>query len=98
MHIMLTPTSPNTAYHIETRPSADNTRIRSFTPIANAILDFTILIVRLAIFIINGNFLKSSSIRTISAASIAASEPRDPMANPTSALMSTGASFIPSPT
>ena len=40
----------------------------------------------------------SSSMRTISAASIAASEPSAPIAIPMSALLSTGASFIPSPT
>ena len=43
-------------------------------------------------------FAGSSSMRTISAASMAASEPRAPMAIPISALESTGASFIPSPT
>ena len=40
----------------------------------------------------------SSSISTISAASIAASEPIAPMAIPMSALVRTGASLIPSPT
>ena len=40
----------------------------------------------------------SSSIKTISAASIAASEPSAPIAIPISALESTGASLIPSPT
>ena len=40
----------------------------------------------------------SSSIRTTSAASMAASDPRPPMAIPISALERTGASFIPSPT
>ena len=39
-----------------------------------------------------------SSIRTTSAASMAASEPRAPMAIPISARESTGASLIPSPT
>ena len=38
-----------------------------------------------------------SSIITISAASIAASEPRPPIAIPTSDLVKTGASLIPSP-
>ena len=40
----------------------------------------------------------SSSIKTISAASIAASEPSAPIAIPISARDNTGASFIPSPT
>ncbi len=40
----------------------------------------------------------SSVIITTSAASIAASEPRPPIATPTSALANTGASLIPSPT
>ena len=43
-------------------------------------------------------FNGSSSISTISAASIAASDPMAPMAIPISALESTGASLIPSPT
>ena len=43
-------------------------------------------------------FIGSSSIRTTSAASIAASEPIAPIAIPISALESTGASLIPSPT
>ena len=43
-------------------------------------------------------FTGSSSIRTISAASIAASAPSAPMAIPKSTLESTGASLIPSPT
>ena len=40
----------------------------------------------------------SSSMRTTSAASMAASEPRAPIATPISALERTGASLIPSPT
>ena len=68
------------------------------TPIANAMLDFTIFIVLRAILRINESLRRSSSISTISAASIAASDPSEPMAIPTSALMRTGASLIPSPT
>ena len=49
---------------------------------------------RMAFEILSG----SSSIRTTSAASIAASEPMAPIAIPISALESTGASFMPSPT
>ena len=58
----------------------------------------TILSVFLDIFMAVAIFAGSSSMRTISAASIAASEPRAPMAIPISALESTGASLIPSPT
>ena len=43
-------------------------------------------------------FIGSSSIRTTSAASIAASDPMAPMAMPMSARRSTGASLMPSPT
>ena len=43
-------------------------------------------------------FSGSSSIRTTSAASIAASEPIAPIAIPISARVNTGASLIPSPT
>ena len=50
-----------------------------------------------AILIAFGILTGSSSISTISAASIAASEPSAPIAIPISALDNTGASFIPSP-
>ena len=43
-------------------------------------------------------FMGSSSMSTMSAASMAASEPMAPMAMPMSALDSTGASLMPSPT
>ena len=49
--------------------------------------------IRIAVLILEG----ASSIRTISAASMAASEPRPPMAMPMSARERTGASLIPSP-
>ena len=48
----------------------------------------------IAVIIFDG----SSFISTTSAASMALSEPKPPMAIPTSALAKTGASFIPSPT
>ena len=51
----------------------------------------SLLLIAFAIF--NG----SSSIRTTSAASMAASEPSPPMAIPTSARVRAGASFMPSP-
>ena len=51
-----------------------------------------------ALFIALAIFSGSSSIRTISAASMAASEPKAPMAMPRSERDSTGASLTPSPT
>ena len=59
---------------------------------------FTILIVFLEILIAVIILEISSSIITISAASIAASKPFLPIAIPISARISEGASFIPSPT
>ena len=41
--------------------------------------------------------LKLSSIKIISAASFATSDPLIPIANPTSAIFKAGASFVPSP-
>ena len=67
-------------------------------PRANTIFWFAIRIVFRAIFITAAILEGSSVIRTTSAASMAASEPRPPIAMPTSALASTGASLIPSPT
>ena len=58
----------------------------------------TILNVFLDIFMAVAILAGSSSISTMSAASIAASEPSAPIAIPISALESTGASLIPSPT
>ena len=58
----------------------------------------TILLVLFAISIALDILLGSSVISTTSAASIAASEPKPPIAIPTSARANTGASFIPSPT
>ena len=55
---------------------------------------YTELDILIAFDIFNG----SSSINTMSAASIAASLPNAPIAIPISALESTGASLIPSPT
>ena len=95
---MSTPTSPNTASHIFAIPSAPSTRITALTPSAKMIFSQTILIVFLAIFMLSAIFDGLSSIRTISADSIAASEPMAPIAIPQSALISTGASFMPSPT
>ena len=68
------------------------------SPKAKTIFWRTITIVFLAIFTTEAIFAGLSSISTISAASIAASEPILPMAIPISARDSTGASLIPSPT
>ena len=59
---------------------------------------FAIRIVFFEIFIAFDKLFKSSSIITTSAASIAASLPIAPIATPTSAYASDGASFMPSPT
>ena len=70
----------------------------NLTPRANQMFCFTIRRVfreiRMAVTIFAG----LSSMRTTSAASMAASDPRAPMAMPTSARVSTGASLMPSPT
>ena len=67
-------------------------------PIANTMFWYTIerhlRLILMAFEIFNG----SSSIKTMSAASIAASEPIAPIAMPMSARPSTGASLMPSPT
>ena len=96
--ITVTPTSAKTAAHNEARPKVLNIKTNIFTPIAKAVLFFAILKVFLDIFhaviILDG----SSVIITISASSIAASDPSPPIAIPISALVRTGASLIPSPT
>ncbi|MPN46601.1 hypothetical protein SDC9_194192 [bioreactor metagenome] len=69
-----------------------------FTPKANIMFCHTIRFVFFAILIVSTSFEGSSVISTISAASIAASEPKAPIAIPISALARTGASLMPSPT
>ena len=75
------------------RPSMAN-----LTPSANTMFSMTMACVLLEIATASATFDGRSSTMTMSAASIAASEPRFPMAIPTSALASEGASFMPSPT
>ena len=70
----------------------------AFTPSAKTMFCFTIDSVFLEILTIDAILRTSSSISTTSAASIAASDPMLPMAMPISALVSTGASLMPSPT
>jgi len=65
---------------------------------ANAIFCQTIRRVCLASPTASAIFAGASVISTTSAVSMAASEPRPPMATPTSARAKTGASLIPSPT
>ena len=70
----------------------------TFTPMAKTIFCRAIASVFRASLMAVATFPSESSMRTTSAASIAASDPRTPIAIPTSALASTGASFMPSPT
>ena len=95
---IITPTSANIASHIFAIPSAPNTKQMNLTANAKTIFCFTILNVLVEIFIAREIFNGSSSIKTTSAASMAASLPRPPIAIPISARESTGASLIPSPT
>lgn len=85
-----TPTSANTASHILAAPKAPIARTINFTPRAKTIFCITIRSVLREIRTTAAIFLGSSSIRTISAASIAASDPMLPIAIPTSARESTG--------
>ena len=98
MAIIDTPTSAKTAIHIVAYPNKARAKTLNFISNEKIMLDFTILIVFLLIIIPSLIFLKSSFIITISAASMAASEPTPPIAIPTSDIDNTGASFIPSPT
>ena len=96
--MIATPTSPNTASHMLAMPSAASTRISSLTPSAKMMFCQTIVMVLRATRIAREMLDGLSSMSTTSAASIAASEPIAPMAMPTSARVSTGASLMPSPT
>ena len=96
--MIVTPTSPNTASHIPAMPSAPRTRNTLLMPRAITMFCITIRFVAFATSMASTSFDGSSVIRTTSAASIAASEPRPPMAMPTSVRARTGASLMPSPT
>ena len=80
------------------KPTAPSKRHRTLMPIASQMFSLTMrrhlreILMPLAIF------RGSSSMRTISAASMAASDPMAPIAMPISARDKTGASLIPSPT
>ena len=95
--ITATPTSAKTASHIPASPNAPNISTRAFTPRAKIIFSLTIVIVFRDIFTASAMLDGSSFISTTSAASMAISEPKPPIAIPISALAITGASFIPSP-
>ena len=94
----MTPTSAKMASHMFAIPAAPSTRQISLMPIANQIFSYTIRRHFLEILIAFAIFSGSSSMRTISAASMAASDPIAPMAIPISARERTGASLMPSPT
>ena len=79
-------------------PNVPSTITNIFIPNAKTIFCHNILLVFFDTFIASTKAFISSFINTISAASIAASDPIPPMAIPISALASTGASFTPSPT
>ena len=77
---------------------AASTSIATLTMMANHAFSRAMRIVRRAIRMAVAIFDGLSSMSTTSAASMAASLPRAPIAIPTSARASTGASLIPSPT
>ena len=90
MAIIETPTSANTAAHIETMPKAPNSKKKNLTASEKTMFSQTIFRVLLAILIVVAIFDGSSVIMTISAASIAASLlPKPPIAIPTSARANT---------
>ena len=98
MAMTATPTSANTASHMEATPKAPRMRNSPFTARANTIFSRTMRRHLRAMSMAWMSLAGSSSISTTSAASMAASEPMPPMAMPTSARDRTGASLTPSPT
>ena len=96
--MIITPTSAKIAIHIFANTNGTQDQADNFDTYSKIDISYTMRIHLRAILIALEIFSGSSSISTISAASIAASEPRAPMAIPMSALDNTGASLIPSPT
>ena len=94
----VTPTSAKTAIHIVPSPKAAKRSTAIFTPMAKTTFCRAMAMVRRAMRMASAIFEGWSSISTTSAASMAASLPSPPMAMPTSARASTGASLMPSPT
>ena len=94
----ITPTSAKMPSHILATPTAVSSRQAILMPMAKTMFWWTmrrhLREMAMALAILRG----SSSIRTMSAASMAASEPMAPIAMPMSARESTGASLMPSPT
>ena len=79
-------------------PKVARRRTATLIPMANHAFSFAMKIVRHESSMASAIFEGLSSISTTSAASIAASLPKAPIAMPTSARANTGASLIPSPT
>ena len=92
-----TPVSANTAIHIFANPNRPIIITMILIASANTTFCHEILFVILAMPTASGMAYISEFMNTTSAASIAASAPL-PIAAPTSAPASTGASLIPSPT
>ena len=98
IQIMATPTSANTAIHILAMPGILSSITPNLTIRAKAMFCRAMEMVRRAIFSALGRPYRSSFRSTRSLASTAASEPTPPIATPTWAIASTGASLTPSPT
>lgn len=94
---MATPLSAKTAIHMEACPVSPSAITSALIASANMTFCQAILVVVFAMAMDWGTACMLEVINTTSAASIAASAPL-PMAAPTSAPASTGASLIPSPT
>ena len=98
MQITSTPTSPKIAIHMFTNPSGVRNIMANLIARAMTMFCTTMLCILLYAPIDSGTLEGLSSMITTSAASIAASDPIQPMAMPTSARASYGESLIPSPT
>lgn len=94
----MTPTSAKTAMPIVVNPKVESINTATFIPMANIVFCWAMPIVLREISMAFAIFDGLSSIKTTSAASMAASLPSAPIAIPTSARANTGASLIPSPT
>ncbi len=92
------PMSATTAIHSVAAPATARTRNSAFSPSAIATFTWMLRRVRRPRRSRYGSFSRSSDISATSAVSSAASDPAAPIAMPTSAAASAGASFTPSPT
>ncbi len=93
-----TPTSAKTAIHMFAMPKAASTSTANLVPRAKMMFCHTMRMVRRATSMAFAMSSGLSFMSTMSAASMAASDPMAPMAMPMSARVSTGASLMPSPT